>query len=166
SETNIKALSKSGELQNYKVIHLATHGFSVPEIPELSGIAMCIFPDAQNGEDGYLTASEIAKLNMNADLVVLSACETALGKIYGGEGVAGLTQSILEGGANSTMVSLWPVNDAGTMYFMTGLYELTENQGKTYNEAINIMKRKFISGEFGDAFKDIQIWAPFVFFGF
>ncbi len=166
TENRIKQLAQTKELQNYKIIHLATHGFSIPEFPELSGIAMCIFPDAQNGEDGYLTAPEIAQLDMKADMVVLSACETALGKIYGGEGVAGLTQSILEGGANSAMVSLWPVNDAGTMYFMTGLYELTEKQGKNYNEAINLMKRKFISGEFGAFFQDPVIWAPFVHYSY
>ena len=127
---------------------------------------MSIFPKARNGEDGYLTTSEIAKLDMKADMVVLSACETALGKIYGGEGVAGLTQSVLEGGANAALVSLWPVNDTGTMYFMTGFYELTEKQGKSYQEASNIMKRKFINGDFGEAFKDIQIWAPFIYYSF
>ena len=166
TENLVKELSKSGQLKNYKIIHLATHGFSLPDFPQLSGVAMTIFPVMRNGEDGYLTAPEIAKLDMNADMVVLSACETALGKIYGGEGVAGLTQSLLEGGANAAMVSLWPVNDAGTMYFMTGLYQLTEKQGMSYPDAVNEMKRRFISGEFGEFFADPQIWAPFIHYGY
>lgn len=88
-----------------------------------------------------------------------------LGKIYGGEGVSGLTQSLLVGGANAAIVSLWPVSDEGTMHFMTGLYDLTENQGKGYDEAVNIMKRKFIAGAFGPQFQSTEIWAPFVHYG-
>lgn len=165
TENKIKALSSSGELKNYKIIHLATHGFAIPQIPQLSGIAMCIFPTMQGNEDGYLTAPEISKLNMNAELAILSACETGLGKIYGGEGVTGLTQALLVGGANRAIVSLWPVSDEGTMHFMNGLYDLTENKGQTYDEAVNVMKRRFIKGEFGAAFSAPHIWAPFVHYG-
>ncbi len=165
TENFLKSLSKSNKLKEYKIIHLATHGFAIPEIPELSGVAMCIYPDMQGGEDGYLTAPEISKLGMQADLAVLSACETGLGKIYNGEGVAGLTQALLTGGANAALVSLWPVSDEGTMYFMTGMYELTQTQGKNYNDAVNIMKRKFIDGSFGESFREPNIWAPFVLYG-
>jgi CHAT domain-containing protein len=165
TENYLKSLSNNGTLKNYKIVHLATHGFAIPQIPQLSGIAMCIFPKMQNNEDGFLTAPEISKLGMQADLAVLSACETGLGKIYGGEGVSGLTQSLLVGGANAAIVSLWPVSDQGTMYFMTGLYDLTENRGKPYDEAVNIMKRKFIAGDFGEAFRNTEIWAPFIHYG-
>ncbi|QSE97088.1 CHAT domain-containing protein [Fulvivirga lutea] len=165
TEAFIKNLSNSGKLKDYRVIHLATHGFAIPQFPQLSGVAMCIFPTMRNNQDGYLTAPEIAQLEMNADLVVLSACETALGKIYGGEGVSGLMQSLLIGGANRALVTLWPVSDQGTMYFMTGLYTLTEKEGKSYEEAINIMKNRFINGEFGEVFKAPQFWAPYVQYG-
>lgn len=165
TETRIKAMSQTGELANYKVVHLATHGFALPELPQLSGIAMCIFPEMRNGQDGYLTAPEIAQLGMKADLAVLSACQTGLGRIYGGEGVAGLTSSLLVGGANRALVTLWPVDDAGTMNFMTGLYQLVENEGKDYAAAANEMKRRFIRGDFGERFRDLFIWAPFVLYG-
>jgi CHAT domain-containing protein len=165
TENNLKTMAANGKLKSYKIVHLATHGFSVPDIPQLSGIAMCILPQVQGGEDGFLTSPEIASLGMQADLAVLSACETGLGKIYGGEGVAGLTQSLLVGGANSAIVSLWPVNDEGAMRFMTGFYELTEKNGKGYSDAVNIMKRRFIAGEFGSAFTAPDIWAPFVHYG-
>jgi CHAT domain-containing protein len=119
----------------------------------------------QGGEDGYLTAPEIARLRMAADLAVLSACQTGLGRIYGGEGVAGLTSSILVGGANRALVTLWPVNDAGTMHYMTGLYQLVAQQGLSLPEASAQMKRRFIAGEFGADFQDPEIWAPFVLYG-
>ena len=61
TENLVKQLSSSGELRNYKIVHLATHGFSLPDFPELSGIAMTIFPEEQIGEDGYLTAPEISQ---------------------------------------------------------------------------------------------------------
>ncbi|TZF82165.1 CHAT domain-containing protein [Pedobacter sp. BS3] len=165
TENRIKQMSATGQLKNYKVIHLATHGFAVPEIPELSGVAMCIFNQMQGNEDGYLTAPEISGLHMQADIAVLSACETALGKIYGGEGVSGLTGSLLTAGANRALVSLWPVSDEGTMYYMTGLYTMTTKEGKSYEEAASIMKRRFIRGDFGQQFRHFNFWAPYVLYG-
>lgn len=165
TENRIKAMVQDGSLRRFKIIHLATHGFALPEVPELSGLAMSIFPLAQGGEDGYLTAPEIARLGLQADIAVLSACETGLGRIYGGEGVAGLTGALLVGGANRALVSLWPVSDDGTMHFMRELYALTHHEGKSYDDAVNIVKRRFIQGKFGDAFRDLHIWAAFIHYG-
>ena len=165
SEQRIKAMARDGSLAQFRIVHLATHGFAVPEVPELSGLAMTLLPTAEGGEDGYLTAPEIAQLGMQADLAVLSACQTALGRIYGGEGVAGLTGSLLIGGANRALVSLWPVSDAGTMYFMRDVHALVLNEGLSYDEAANRVKRRFIVGEYGAQFQDVYIWAPFVHYG-
>ena len=164
-EAFLKQLSAEGKLANYKVVHLATHGFALPDIPQLSGVAMSILKDEKDGEDGYLTAPEISSLKLNADLVVLSACETGLGKIYGGEGVMGLTQSLILAGANGAAVSLWAVNDASTMYFMAGMYELVGKTNMTYADAIDDMKRRFIKGEFGETFKGTGFWSPFIHYG-
>ncbi len=164
TEDKIKELSSKGELSKYKVIHFAVHGLVVPEMPELSAVVLSQFK-TESGEDGYLRMGEIAELKLNADFVNLSACETGLGKIYGGEGVVGLTQSFLIAGANGLSVSLWQVEDASTSKFMTGLYELTEKKGMSYSGAVTEMKRRFIRGDFGESYKTPFYWAPFVYYG-
>jgi tetratricopeptide (TPR) repeat protein len=187
-ESKIKSMSKSGFLKNYRVIHFATHGIVVPEIPELSALVLSIFKNEKNEEDGYLTMNEIAELDINADFVNLSACETGLGKIYGGEGVVGLTQAFLIAGANGLSVSLWQVADESTMKFMLGVYKLVQEKGLSYDQAMTRMKRAFIAGSVGrekydeekgalpateadlrnkkpDRYSAPFYWAPFVYYG-
>jgi CHAT domain-containing protein len=187
-ESKIKSLSKTGILKNYRVLHFAVHGLVVPEIPELSALVLSQFKTEKNNEDGYLTMSEIAALDLNADFVNLSACETGLGRIYGGEGVVGLTQAFLVAGANGLSVSLWQVADESTMKFMLGVYRLVREKGLSYDQAMTQMKRAFIAGNIsleksdigkGSA-KEYEIdpnkkkpnkysnpfyWAPFVYYG-
>jgi CHAT domain-containing protein/Tfp pilus assembly protein PilF len=167
SECKLKQLSTSGLLDDYKVLHFATHGLVVPEIPELSAIVLSLFADERDNEDGYLTMKEIAMLNIEADFVNLSACETGLGKIYGGEGVVGLTQSFLIAGANGLSVSLWQVADESTMQFMIGMYTLVQKEGYGYDRAITEMKRRFLSrtNQDGENYSKPFYWAPFVYYG-
>ena len=165
TEDKVKHLSEDGKLAGYKILHFATHGLVVPIHPELSAIVLSQFKKEKNGEDGYLRMGEIAKLNIKADFVNLSACETGLGKIYGGEGVIGLTQSFLIAGANGLSVSLWAVADESTAKFMTELYRKIEETGMDYSHAISEAKRDFIKGKYGNLWQHPYFWSPFVYYG-
>jgi len=165
TEENIKEFSENGTLSKYKVLHFATHGLVVPEVPELSALVLSQFENEQGMEDGYLRMGEIAELDIKADFVNLSACETGLGKIYGGEGVVGLTQSFLLAGANAVSVSLWQVPDESTSQFMVSMYDRAQNQNISYSAAMTEVKRQFINGDFGEEYKAPYFWAPFVYYG-
>ncbi len=162
NEASIKALSDRGELAQYTLLHFATHGLINPEIPELSAL---VLSQISGTEDGYLRAEEIANLHLQADFVTLSACETGLGKLYSGEGMVGLPQAFLLAGANGVSVSLWSVADESTAQFMTALYTLLHKKNLSYADAMTEVKRRFINGDFGEAWKTPYFWAPFVYYG-
>jgi CHAT domain-containing protein/WD40 repeat protein len=165
SEAALKKLSESGELGRYQTLHFATHGMVVPQQPELSALVLSQVAGDQSGQDGYLLMDEIAGLKLQADFVALSACETGLGKIYGGEGVVGLTQAFLIAGANGLSVSLWQVADESTARFMLEVYKLQRAGTHDWPAAISAVKRRFAKGDFGAAWKDPHYWAPFVYYG-
>ncbi len=165
TETNVKALSASGELEKYKVIHFAAHAFILQAAPRLSAIVLSLPKVKTDTDDGFLSLDEIASLKLKADFVNLSACETGLGKLYDGEGVVGFTHAFLVAGANALSVSLWQVSDASTAIFMKGIYKETAMEGFGYSRAISEMKRRFIRGDFGAAHTAPFYWAPFVYYG-
>ena len=165
TESIVKSYSTSGQLANYKILHFATHGLVVPEMPELSAIVLSQFEEEKEGEDGYLRMGEIAELDIAADFVNLSACETGLGRIFGGEGIVGLTQSFLIAGANGLSVSLWQVADKSTPKFMTELYKKVRNTGIGYGQALTEVKRAFINGDYGEKYQAPYYWSPFVYYG-
>jgi len=161
---------KSGELENYKYIHFATHGFVNSEKPELSGLLLAQVADSTNEQnDGILYSGEIYNLKLNADLVVLSACETGLGKIKKGEGIIGLTRALLYAGAKNLMVSLWQVSDQSTSDLMISFYKnlLDEKSARLTNQVryaplLQQAKLKMI----GDAkFAHPFYWSPFILIG-
>ena len=111
---------KSEGLERYRYVHLATHGIVDEEHPGLS--RLLLMPEAPSGEDGVLHLGEIYNLRLNADLVVLSACDTGRGRIARGEGIIGLTRGFLYAGAQSLLVSLWPVSDAAASELVVDFY--------------------------------------------
>ena len=164
NESNIKSLSENGELLKYNIIHFATHGVIMPDIPDISALVLTQNANNMQGEDGYLTVGEVSELTIKADLVNLSACETGLGKVYSGEGVVGLTSAFMAAGANGVCVSLWPVDDQSTSIFMSNFYEKLAD-GESYYHALSNVKRDFITGEYGEEYKKPYYWAPFVYYG-
>jgi CHAT domain-containing protein len=117
-----REVATRGALERFRIVHFATHAVVDSEHPELSGIALSMVDETGRPQDGFLRVSEIYRLHLAADLVVLSACETALGKDVRGEGVVGLTRAFLHAGATRVLVSLWPVEDRATADLMRRFY--------------------------------------------
>ncbi len=114
-----------GERRRWRALHLACHGLVDPENPRLSSLAL----SSSEEEDGFLTALEVLGMDVSADLAVLSACETAKGKIVTGEGIIGLTRAFMFAGAPRVLCSLWRVDDDATRALMIKFYELWHPEG-------------------------------------
>jgi len=117
-----RATVMSGDLSNYRYLHFATHGYLDTERPGLSAIVLSMVDEQGQKQDGFLRTHEIYNLNLPAELVVLSACQTGLGKEIKGEGLIGLTRGFMYAGARRVVVSLWSVNDKATADLMTKFY--------------------------------------------
>jgi CHAT domain-containing protein len=111
------------KFERYRVVHFATHGILNSQHPELSGVVLSLFDEQGRPVDGFLRAHETYNLKLNADLVVLSACRTALGKEIKGEGLVGLTRGFMYAGAASVVASLWDIRDEATAELMSRFYE-------------------------------------------
>ncbi len=150
---------KTQDLSKYSYLHLATHGFVNEQAPELSGLLLA--QDSTSQEDGVLYSGEIYNLQLNAQLVTLSACETGLGKLARGEGLIGLTRALLFAGAGSVNVSLWKVPDQSTALLMRRFYKHLL-QGKSKPEALQIAKR-WLGKQ--PAYDHPFYWGPFILVG-
>lgn len=110
------------ELSTYRIVHFATHGIINSERPELSGIVLSLFDTEGRSQNGFLRLHDIYNLHLPADLVVLSACSTGLGKDVRGEGLIGLTRGFMYAGASGVIASLWKVDDDATAELMKHFY--------------------------------------------
>jgi CHAT domain-containing protein/tetratricopeptide (TPR) repeat protein len=126
-----RATATGGELSKYRYVHFATHGYIDSERPNLSAIVLSLVDEEGKPQNGFLRANEIYNLNLPAELVVLSACETGLGKEIKGEGLVGLTQGFMYAGARRVVVSLWNVNDKATAELMARFYRGMLREKKT-----------------------------------
>jgi CHAT domain-containing protein/tetratricopeptide (TPR) repeat protein len=111
------------DLSQYRIVHFATHGLVNSRHPELSSIALSLFDEKGNAVDGLLRLHEIYNLKLPAELIVLSACQTGLGKEIRGEGLIGLTRGFMYAGAQRVAVSLWNVQDDATQEMMKRFYQ-------------------------------------------
>jgi CHAT domain-containing protein/Tfp pilus assembly protein PilF len=113
----------NSQLQEYRIIHFATHGILNSLNPELSGIVLSLFDSKGKPQNGFLRLHDIFNLNLPVELVVLSACETGLGKVIKGEGLVGLTRGFMYAGTPRVVVSLWSVDDEATSELMERFYQ-------------------------------------------
>ncbi|HET6891169.1 MAG TPA: CHAT domain-containing protein, partial [Pyrinomonadaceae bacterium] len=129
-QTNLRALdfkasratATAPDLSQYRFVHFATHGYLDSERADLSAIVLSMVDEQGNPQDGFLRAHEIYNLHLPAELVVLSACQTGLGREIKGEGLVGLTRGFMCAGARRVVVSLWNVNDRATAELMQRFY--------------------------------------------
>jgi CHAT domain-containing protein len=120
---------KSEPLSDFKIVHIAAHGFSDTQFPERSGLVLGVDPNSH--DDGLLQVREIIRLRFNADLVTLSACNTGVGKLQGEEGITNLVEAFLVSGAKAVVASLWSADDIYTSALMERFYtHIAEGQDK------------------------------------
>jgi CHAT domain-containing protein len=112
----------NAELSQYRYVHFSTHGLLNSVHPELSGVVFSLVNEHGQAQDGFLRAHEIFNLRLPAEVVVLSACQTGIGKEIRGEGLVSLTRGFMHAGAPRVVVSLWDVSDLGTTELMVRFY--------------------------------------------
>jgi CHAT domain-containing protein/Tfp pilus assembly protein PilF len=150
------------ELSQYRVLHFATHGILDSEHPELSGLIFSLVNARGEPQNGFLGLQDVYNLNLSADLVVLSACETGLGKEIQGEGLVGLTQGFMYAGAPQVVASLWSVDDAATAELMARFYRAMEKEGMRPSAALRQAQMEIVKQE---RWKKPYYWAGFVIHG-
>ncbi|MFZ1108646.1 MAG: CHAT domain-containing protein [Rhodomicrobium sp.] len=166
----VKALSASGDLARARVVHFATHGLLAGETALFAKAkaepALLLTPPAEASEEdnGLLTASEVAQLNLNADWVVMSACNTAGGSAEGAEALSGLARAFFYAGARSLLVSHWAVDSEAAVAITTGAVNAMKANPKIGRaEALRSAEAALIAR--GGRFAHPSVWAPFVLVG-
>ncbi len=161
----LEELSKTGELEKYKIIHFGAHGIIFPSVPELSGIVISSNKEDKRPISNYLHFNRILKLKLKADLVVLAACQSGVGEITS-EGLNGLTEAFMQAGARNVLVTLWSVYDEYTHIFMKKFYELHhKNPEWSYSKVLRAVKLMSIRGELGEKYKSPCFWGAYVLYG-
>lgn len=150
------------DISKYRIIHVATHGLLNAERPQFTGVVLSLV--GNKTYDGFVRTDEVFNLRLGSPLVMLSACETGLGKEKRGEGVLGLTRAFMYAGAPTVGVSLWSVADKSTADLMTDFYKrlLTTGEGTTSSSALRGAQLAMISGK---KYSAPFYWAPFVLVG-
>ena len=164
TEKNVKSI----DLSSTQIISFATHGLVNGEINGLTEPALVLTPpnELSSIDDGLLKSSEIALLDLNSELVVLSACNTASSDgTLGAEGLSGLAKSFFIAGSKSVLVSHWPVFSESTKDTMINLFESSKNNKRSYSKALQKAKLEMIKNNKYDIFAHPTFWAPFVIVG-
>jgi CHAT domain-containing protein len=164
-DLDFKATRKTAmnsELSQYRIVHFATHGLLDSEHPELSGLVLSLVDERGQPQNGFLNLQDIYNLNLPVDMVVLSACETALGKEIKGEGLMGLSRGFMYAGAVRVVASLWKVDDVATSELMKRFYAAMLKDNKRPAAALREaqieiwQEKRWVSPYY---------WAPFIMQG-
>lgn len=148
----------NANVSDYKILHFATHGIIDENRPELSGIVLSRFDENGQKRDEFFRLHDIYGMNLNSDLVVLSACYTGVGKEVKGEGLMSLNNAFLSVGAKSVLSSLWKVEDGATLELMKNFYEAMANEHLTPSKALQQAQIKMLTSE---RYKSPFYWAAF-----
>jgi CHAT domain-containing protein/Tfp pilus assembly protein PilF len=157
-----KTTATRAEIAQFRIVHFATHGLINSQHPELSGIVLSLVDEKGQPQDGFLRMHEIYNLNLGAELVVLSACQTALGKEIRGEGLMGLTRGFMYAGSPRLVASLWDVRDAATAELMNRFYQGMLKENLTPAAALRAAQVSLWKEKRWEA---PYYWAPFVIQG-
>jgi CHAT domain-containing protein/tetratricopeptide (TPR) repeat protein len=157
-----RATAMSSELSKFRIVHFATHALLDNEHPELSGIVLSLVNQKGQPQDGFLRMNDIYNLKLPVDLVVLSACQTGLGKDVKGEGLIGLTRGFMYAGASGVVASLWKVDDDATAELMKHFYAAMFEKGLTPAAALRDAQLKMREQK---RWRDPYFWAGFVIQG-
>ena len=161
TEANLQHLNKQGILAKYRYLVFSAHGYLSPQVPALSSIVLGLLNNP-TGIDGYVTAGEWPGYDLKSDLMVLSACETGLGKTMSGEGVMGLSYAFYVAGNKNTLLTLWSISDEITAEFITRFFaKLKAGVGQV--KALTATKREFLKR--GGDYSKPMYWAAFVLYG-
>ena len=152
----------SPELSQYRYVHFSTHGLLNSVHPELSGVVFSLLNERGEAQDGFLRAHEIYNLRLRAELVVLSACQTGVGKDIRGEGLASLTRGFMYAGAPRVLVSLWDVSDWGTTELMVRFYHGMLKEGMRPAAALRAAQVSLMNDK---RWASPYFWAPFTLQG-
>jgi tetratricopeptide (TPR) repeat protein len=167
TEGNIKALSKSGELSKYRIVYFATHGAMAGEVRQTGQPGLILTPPAMPGEqdDGYLSAAEVAGLKLDADWVILSACNTAAGSATNAEALSGLARAFIYAKARALLVSHWAVNSAATVKLVAAaISEFARDKAVGRAEALRRAMTALI--DHGQSYEaHPEFWSPFIVVG-
>jgi CHAT domain-containing protein len=146
----------------YRVLHFATHGLLNSAHPELSGLVLSLVDSRGEAQNGFLRLQDVYQMRIDADLVVLSACQTALGKPVQGEGLVGLSRGFIHAGARQVVSSLWKVSDRATTELMKEMYRGMLREGQRPAPALRQAQRRLMATR---PFGAPQSWAAFVLQG-
>jgi CHAT domain-containing protein/tetratricopeptide (TPR) repeat protein len=150
------------DLHGVDILHIATHAVIDAEAPELSGLVLSLYDEKGKRVDGIVGLNDIYNLDLDADLVVLSACRTALGKVVYGEGLIGLTRGFLYGGARRVAATVWSAHDRATARMMTHFYDAMLRNGDTPAAALRAAQLAMTRDR---RWSDPYFWAAFTLHG-